>query len=101
MDLLPLPTRRPPWWGRIAVAAATALAFLGASILSLYWAMYYSWSRLHPPGAFRQDTTRAVLLMVVAMLFVVGAIVVPLIIRNRAAQAAVRAGRRSAAAPTL
>jgi hypothetical protein len=86
------------------MAAATAVAFLGAAVLCLYWAMFYSWSRLHPPGAFRQDTTRAVLLMVVAMLFVVGAIIVPLIIRHRAmraTQTAVRAGRRSATAPTL
>jgi hypothetical protein len=79
-----LPTRRPPWWGRIPVAAVTALGFLGLAILSLYGAMFYSWSRVHPPGQFRQDTTRAVLLMVVAMLFVVGAITVPLIIRHRA-----------------
>jgi hypothetical protein len=76
--------RRPPWWGRLGVAAVTALAFLGMAIVALYGAMFYAWSRVHPPGQFRQDTTRAVLFMVVAMLFVVGAITVPLVIRHRA-----------------
>jgi hypothetical protein len=73
-----------PVWTRVWFAFALAVAQLVLAREALKRAVLYA--RMNMPMADRvqPDTTRAVLFMILSMLLVVGAIVLPLVIRSRA-----------------
>jgi hypothetical protein len=81
-----------PLWTRLGFAFALAFALIAMAREALKRAVLYA--RMNVPMADRvqPDTTRAVLFMILSMLLVVGAIVLPLLIRHRANKRLSRGG---------
>jgi hypothetical protein len=75
---------KAPLWSRLGFTLALVVVFLGVACFLLWRAVLYA--RMNVPAADRvqPDTARAVMFMILSMLLVVGAIVLPLVIRYQA-----------------
>jgi hypothetical protein len=77
-----LPTR--PLWTRMGFAIGVALALLALAVVALKKAARFAQLNVLPPERSQADNAVAVMLLILSMLLVVGAIVVPLVIRRQA-----------------
>jgi hypothetical protein len=75
---------KPPLWTRIEFAVFVAVALMVAAGGAMKVAALYARFKVDPHARLQHDNTRAVLLVILSMLLVIGAIVVPLIIRRQA-----------------
>jgi hypothetical protein len=77
-----LPTR--PIWTRMTFSIVVALALLALAVVALKKAARFAQLNVLPPERSQADNAVAVTLLILSMLLVVGAIVVPLVIRRQA-----------------
>jgi len=73
-----------PLWTHPIFAGFVAVAFLVAARFAMKAAVLYGQLKVDPLSRLEHDNTKAVLLVILAMLLVIGAIVVPLVVRKKA-----------------
>jgi len=76
--------RKAPLWTHPLFAGFVALLFLIAARGAMKWAAIFGQLKVDPHARLEHETTKAVLMVILAMLLVIGAIVVPLVIRKKA-----------------
>jgi len=75
-----------PLWTHPLFAAFVAVAFLAATFGALKVAAHFVHSNVDPLQRIRTENTKAILLLILAMLLMVAALAVPLVIRRKAQQ---------------
>jgi ABC-type cobalamin transport system permease subunit len=73
-----------PFWTRIGFAFLVALALLVSAVVALKGAVRYARLDVPPLQRLQPDNTVAIMLLLLSMLLVVGAIVLPLVVRRKA-----------------
>jgi hypothetical protein len=75
---------KSPVWTHPLFAAFVALLFVVAAAGAMKVAVLYAQLKVDPLARIQHDTTRAILLLVLSMLLVIGSLVVPLVVRRKA-----------------
>jgi hypothetical protein len=73
-----------PLWTHPLFAAFVALLFVVAAAGIMKLAVLYAQLKVDPLARVQHDTTKAILLLILSMLLVIGSLVVPLVIRRKA-----------------
>jgi hypothetical protein len=73
-----------PLWTHPLFAGFVALLFVAASAGVMKVAVLYARFKVDPLARLQPDNTKAILLLILSMLLVIGSLVVPLVIRRRA-----------------
>src|SRR5262245_48723570 len=86
---------KKPLWTHVVFAWVVAIGMLLGARYALKVAVLYARLKVPPLERFQHDNTKAVLYLLLSMLLVVGAIVVPLVIRRKAHLRLERAAKAS------